>query len=159
VGYGNVSLGNYGFAVGIGNQVAGHSSATIGSYNTIAASAGTELASFAHGSGNQIAASVYNASAGGHYNIVRTTNGHALGTILDVNSLGSVVVGQMNAPVNNEDTQPAAKITYRAEDPAFVVGNGYFGTRSNAMVVTKGGMTHIKVPDKGGIDMGAFKAD
>ncbi|MES2709102.1 MAG: hypothetical protein V4726_21075 [Verrucomicrobiota bacterium] len=155
VGQGNSVAGEQGnFVAGMGNIVNGWSNGAIGNGNKIYANGVGGFQSLAWGVGNQIEAGVKNATAGGHYNIVHANYGHAIGTALVNNSYGSVVLGWYNKPFGDEGT--ASRGGWRDLDPILVVGNGEDGVRSNALVVTKEGMTHIEVPPKGGIGMGAY---
>lgn len=137
----NVSGLDGNFASGKQNSVNGLSNVAFGNGNSIA---GGVLTSAVWGQGNSIAYQGRHSTAGGYYNNVYAHYGHALGTVLTNNSYGSMVVGYYNAPFNNDDVETAARTSWRSGDAIFVVGNGTSSSnRSNALVVTKGGTTHL----------------
>lgn len=158
-GVSNKVWGDYGnFAAGHDNYINGSSNGAIGGSNSIHTDGNGGKYCFAWGAGNTIDVKAYNATAGGHYNIVYSKYGSAIGTVLVNRSYASVVLGWYNAPFGTEETEmESAGQSWRPQDPVLVVGNGSAaGVRSNALVVTKSGMTHIEVPPKGGISMGAY---
>ena len=158
-GDGNTVYGYDGnFAAGKGNYVNGWSNGAIGCQNSISADGNGGYYSFAWGAGNQILAHVKLATAAGYGNIVSGDQSHTIGSLLQNYSMFSTVLGVYNKAVNNDNVEAAARSTWRPDDSILVVGNGSATEPSNALVVTKGGMTHIEVPPKGGISMGAYTA-
>ncbi|MCW3128340.1 MAG: hypothetical protein JWO03_3998 [Bacteroidetes bacterium] len=85
--------------------------------------------------GTDVTASGANTIAIGSDNVVTGKNAVAMGNGLIAKSMNETVMGSYN-----DTTGSGSSTTWSAADPIFVVGNGVnAASRSNAMVVTKGG--------------------
>jgi hypothetical protein len=142
-------------AFGSGNQVAGNYSFAVGQQNVVSTSWAT-----AFGSNN--AASAYYSLAGGQYNTASGEAAVALGRSNQASGLYSFAAGNESAARGNRsmafgqgaiarswseialgsfntDYTPADSNSFNSNDRIFVIGNGNYSARKNALVILKNG--------------------
>lgn len=145
------NIGFASIAIGNGGIVKGSSAISIGSRNTIEANAGESIAigqsnainnmrsSYAFGESNTINASSNNVFgfAFGASNNLSVGLTYALGYNLIANRRGQMVLGLFN------EATPANTGGFTNTDPYFIIGNGDFNVRSNALVMLRNGNTQL----------------
>ncbi|MBL7778417.1 MAG: hypothetical protein JNK66_09020 [Chitinophagales bacterium] len=145
LGGGNTSSGYSSLATGSGSQATGDYSLAAGQSTKAQGIAATSLGSdndaqsansFAIGASNTVSGG--QSGALGFANRVTGSAAGAFGSYLIAPSYTSVVVGTYN-----DTTGSGSATSFNAADPVFVVGNGIFPTRSNAMVILKSGNVGI----------------
>jgi hypothetical protein len=126
----NDSVGPYSFAAGFDTKARGSVAIAFGHSTSASANYSTAM-----GSGS-IASGEYS-TAMGFYTTARASYSTALGAVTLAKALGSFTVGTYNDTLDGPDPYNVS-----LDDRLFQVGNG-FGTRSNAMTVTRRGYTGI----------------
>jgi hypothetical protein len=158
-GYGSIAVGSSNYLTGYNNFAFGGSNSVSGQHAMVVGQSNSASGpySFTYGYSNQVPSTASQAMAGGSYNIAEGQNSVALGRFVTAKTYSSMVIGQYNLTAANE-SDAAAKNSWRPADPLFVIGNGTSSSdKKNALVVTKDGTVTInKVPAKGGISMGIY---
>ncbi|GAA4279143.1 C1q-like domain-containing protein [Aquimarina mytili] len=123
IGFGSVAMGLSPIATTEG-------SVSLGRYNTVTGETG-----FAMGNGNTVTGAY--AGALGVSNEVAGTFALTLGRNNEANSFGQTTIGYYNNPVNGNLNSAITT------DRLFVIGNGTFSNKSNALVMLKNGNTTL----------------
>jgi hypothetical protein len=136
-GYNSIAMGNltkangpHSVALGATNITSGQQSSALGSFLTTSGFWSTALGVGNTASGEASTAIGNNSKASGNKAV-------AIGSQLISKSVNCFVAGQLN------DTTSISSVTWIGTDPLFIIGNGIFGSRSNAMTVLKNGNTGI----------------
>ncbi|MES2707738.1 MAG: hypothetical protein V4726_14185 [Verrucomicrobiota bacterium] len=141
-GFGNTVDGDANLVIGEWNAGEGNFNLMLGTDNAIdPGPSELGIGNILFGTSNT-ATATQNSMVGGHGSMVFGHNALSLGDHSVAYTVASTVIGSYNAFLPGE-TDLAARSLWRAGDPLFVVGNGTYGTRRNAFVITKNGKVDI----------------
>jgi hypothetical protein len=126
-----IASGDYSTSMGYNTIASGDYSTSMG-YSTLASGyRSTSMGAFTIASGDYSTSMGYETTASSKYS---TSIGY--GTV--AHAFGSVVIGSFNDSIASSD-----KFSYSDTNPLFIIGNGSYTVRRNAMVVLKSGRTGL----------------
>lgn len=142
-----VASGARSFATGLSSLASGANSTAMGKsslasgLSSSALGDGTDaVGSYATAMGLNSKATGYTSTATGNLTVASGDNSTSMGLETTAAAYGSVSIGRYNDPV-----AASTAGQWVTTDPIFIVGNGTFSSRRNALVVAKNGETGINV--------------